>query len=189
MCSVGGVDDGPITRGIHSLGKGAGGKIFQETFSGMKGWKDKFFFLDRRVIPYAMAWRHHDFDVNDMLSNDGFSMDDVRTLAEKVIDLCPVHSGLLFSIGLATIWDFPGFHLFFKDTGGNATTMSKYLCFPFLFGVSIRKGTAILATNQIEPNTTPPLLVGETILDKIKARLEVEVKDPKVVAVREKKKA
>ncbi|GJS56719.1 RNA-directed DNA polymerase, eukaryota, reverse transcriptase zinc-binding domain protein [Tanacetum coccineum] len=37
--------------------------IFCETFSGMKGWKDKFFFVDRRAIPNAMAWRHHDFDV------------------------------------------------------------------------------------------------------------------------------
>nr|GEV80152.1 hypothetical protein [Tanacetum cinerariifolium] len=28
----------------------------------MKGWKKRFFFLDRRAIPDAMAWRHHDFD-------------------------------------------------------------------------------------------------------------------------------
>ncbi|GKB91210.1 hypothetical protein Tco_0963482 [Tanacetum coccineum] len=125
------------------VGKGAGGKIFQESFSEMKGWKDKFFFLYRRTISDATAWRHHDYDVNDMLPDDGFSMEDVKTLAEKVIDLRPVHSGLFFSDGLATI----------------------------------------------EPNTTPPFSVGEPILDKTEAQLEVEVEDPKVVTAREKKKA
>nr|GEX13257.1 reverse transcriptase domain-containing protein [Tanacetum cinerariifolium] len=56
------------------VGKGAGGQIFQETFSGLKGWKQRFFFLDRRVIPDAMAWRHHDSDINDHAPEDGFSM-------------------------------------------------------------------------------------------------------------------
>ncbi|GKB68455.1 hypothetical protein Tco_0929867 [Tanacetum coccineum] len=37
------------------VGKGVGGKIFRETFSGMKGWKDKFFSVDRRAILDVMA--------------------------------------------------------------------------------------------------------------------------------------
>ncbi|GKD99059.1 hypothetical protein Tco_1382956 [Tanacetum coccineum] len=36
------------------------------TFSGLKGWKKRVFFLDRGAIPDAMAWRHHDSDVNDL---------------------------------------------------------------------------------------------------------------------------
>ncbi|GKB00692.1 hypothetical protein Tco_0828685 [Tanacetum coccineum] len=141
----------------ETIGKGAEGKIFQETFSRMKGWKDKFFFLDQRAIPDAMAWRHHDSGVNDMLSEDGFRMEDVRTFSERVMDL-PI-------------------------------TMSEYLCFHFLSGVSIGKGTAISAINRVEPNTTPPLSVGEPILEKTDAQLKVEVDDPKVVADREKKKS
>ncbi|GKA43921.1 hypothetical protein Tco_0736645 [Tanacetum coccineum] len=54
------------------VGKGAGGQVFRETFSGLKGWKKRFFFLDRRVVPDAMAWRHHDSDVNDPVPEDGF---------------------------------------------------------------------------------------------------------------------
>ncbi|GJZ21065.1 hypothetical protein Tco_0558104 [Tanacetum coccineum] len=46
-------------------GKSVGGQIFRETFSGLKGWKKRFFFLYKRAIPDAMAWRHHDSDVND----------------------------------------------------------------------------------------------------------------------------
>nr|GEU54012.1 hypothetical protein [Tanacetum cinerariifolium] len=68
-------------------GKGAGGKIFRETFSGMNGWKDKFFFIDKRAIPDAMAWRHHDFDVFDPMPDDDYSLLDVRALVENVIDL------------------------------------------------------------------------------------------------------
>ncbi|GKC30899.1 hypothetical protein Tco_1038193 [Tanacetum coccineum] len=58
-------------------GKSAGGQIFRETFSGLKGWKRRFFFLDRRAIPDAMAWRHHDSDVNDPVPEGGFSVSDV----------------------------------------------------------------------------------------------------------------
>ncbi|GKE88286.1 hypothetical protein Tco_1565761 [Tanacetum coccineum] len=89
----------------------------------MKGWKDNFFFIDRRVIPDAMAWRHHDYDVNDTLPDDDFSILDVRALAERIIDLRPVRPGLLFSAGLAIVWDFPGFHLIFKDTEGNGNVL------------------------------------------------------------------
>nr|GEV79203.1 hypothetical protein [Tanacetum cinerariifolium] len=49
--------------------------------------EEKKFFLDRRAIPDAMAWRHHDSDINDPASKDGFCVQDVQTLAERVIDL------------------------------------------------------------------------------------------------------
>nr|GEX29399.1 hypothetical protein [Tanacetum cinerariifolium] len=89
-----------------------------------------------RAIPDAMAWRHHDLDIDDSEPNDGFSEQDVQTLAEKVIDLYYVPSRLLFQGGLATTWDFPGF----------LVTMSECLRFPFLSGATIEKGSAI--TNQ-----------------------------------------
>ncbi|GJW11474.1 hypothetical protein Tco_1577301 [Tanacetum coccineum] len=78
------------------VGKNVGGKIFNETFSRMRGWKDRFFFIDQRAISDVMAWRHHDSGVNDTLPGNDFSIQDVRSLAEKVIDLRPVHPGLLF---------------------------------------------------------------------------------------------
>nr|GEX27632.1 hypothetical protein [Tanacetum cinerariifolium] len=72
-----------------------------------------------RAIPDAMAWRHHDSDINDSVLEDGFSEQDIQTLTERVIDLRPVPSGLLFQGGLATTWDFLGFRPVFKDTEGN----------------------------------------------------------------------
>ncbi|GJZ78044.1 hypothetical protein Tco_0642716, partial [Tanacetum coccineum] len=101
------------------VGKGVGGQVFRETFLGLKGWKKRCFFLDKRSIPDAMAWRHHDFGVNDPVPKDGFSALDVQTLTKRVIDLRPVLSELLFQGGLATTWDFLGFRPIFKDTEGN----------------------------------------------------------------------
>ncbi|GJY19899.1 hypothetical protein Tco_0392465 [Tanacetum coccineum] len=65
------------------VGKGAKGQVFRETFSGLKGWKKIFFFLDRRAIPDAMVWRHHDSDVNDPIPEDGFQASDVLLLTEQ----------------------------------------------------------------------------------------------------------
>nr|GEZ25853.1 hypothetical protein [Tanacetum cinerariifolium] len=56
---------------------------------------------------------------------DGFSALDVKTLTEQVIDLLSVPSGLLLQGGLATTWDFPGFHLIFKDTERNGTNAEE----------------------------------------------------------------
>ncbi|GJW63019.1 hypothetical protein Tco_0114903 [Tanacetum coccineum] len=159
------------------------------TFSGMKGWKDRFLFIDRRAILDPMSWRHHDFDVYDAFSDNDFSLQDVRSLLERIIDLRPVPTGLLFTCGLATTWDFPGFFPVFKDTRGNAVTMSEYLHFPFLSGASIDKGAVIPPNNPIGQNTTPPLAADQSISDKNDSQIEVKVEDPNVIVAREKKKA
>ncbi|GKB83160.1 hypothetical protein Tco_0950055 [Tanacetum coccineum] len=110
---------------FKGIGKGAGGKIFRKTFSRMKGWKNKSLFLDWRAIPDAMAWRHHDSDINDVLPDGDYNVSDARTLVENIIDLHPMPPGLLFVAGLATTWDFPGFQPIFKDTRGNGKEKKK----------------------------------------------------------------
>nr|GEV13689.1 hypothetical protein [Tanacetum cinerariifolium] len=52
-------------------------------------------------------------------SLDGFNTLDVPMLTEQVVDLRLVPSGLLFLGGLATTWEFLGFHPVFKDIEGN----------------------------------------------------------------------
>ncbi|GKB69479.1 hypothetical protein Tco_0930891 [Tanacetum coccineum] len=169
------------------VGKGASGQIFRETFSGLKGWKKQFFFLDRRAIPDAMAWRHHDSDVNDPVLEDGFNASDVQLLTKQIVDLRPVPSGLLFQGGLATTWDFPGFRPTFKDIEGNVVTMSKYLRFPFLSGASISKGPPLTSQNPIKQHTTCPLPLNGSVPEKTDHQKRVEVEDPKIIAIRERK--
>ncbi|GJZ00371.1 retrotransposon protein, putative, ty1-copia subclass [Tanacetum coccineum] len=131
-----------------------------------------------RAIPDSMAWRHHDSDVYDPLPDDDYSIPDVRTLAEKVIDLRPVHLELLFTAGLATVWEFPGVLI----------TMSEYLHFPFTANIMISKVDVIPAMEKIVQNTTHPLLKNQNIPEKTNSQREVEVKDEKVLAAKKKKK-
>ncbi|GJZ80233.1 hypothetical protein Tco_0645227 [Tanacetum coccineum] len=148
------------------VGKGAGGQIFQETFSSLKGWKKRFLFLDMRAIPDPMAWRHHDSDVNDPIPEDGFHASNVQLLTKQVVDLRPVPFGLLFHGGLATTWDFPDFRPVFKDTEGNVVTMSEFLRFPFLSDASISKGPPLTSQDRIEQHTTRPLPFDQPIPEK-----------------------
>nr|GEV80155.1 hypothetical protein [Tanacetum cinerariifolium] len=145
----------------------------------MKGWKKRFFFLDRRAIPDAIAWRHNDSDVNNPAPEDGFNPLDVQLLTKKVIDLRLVPSGLLFQEGLATTWDIPGFCRIFKDTEGNVVIMSEYQCLPLLSGASIVKGTLLTNQDMVSQHTTPPLLKNQTISDKTDQQKEVEVETPR----------
>ncbi|GKB79418.1 hypothetical protein Tco_0946313 [Tanacetum coccineum] len=169
------------------VGPGSGGKILNETFSGLKGWKKRFFFLDRIAIPQAMAWRHHDSDIHDPLLTDGFNASDVATLTSQSIDIRPVPSGLLFHAGLATTWEFPGFLPVFKDTEGNVVTMFEYLQFPFLDGATIGQGDALSARNPITQHTTGPLPINQSPPEKTARLKEEETSDPKIVAIRERK--
>ncbi|GKB94503.1 hypothetical protein Tco_0980640 [Tanacetum coccineum] len=128
------------------VGNGVGGQVFRETFLWVEWVENRFFFLDRRATPNAMAWRHHDSDVNDPTLGDGFSVSDVQTLTERVIDL--------------------------RYQGECA---------------SIEKGTALTDQDQSAQHTTPPLLANQTIPDKTDHQKEVEVEDPKIIAIRKRK--
>ncbi|GKB77220.1 hypothetical protein Tco_0944115 [Tanacetum coccineum] len=145
------------------------------------------FYRSRRAIPQAMAWRHHDSDIHDLLPTDGFRASDVVTLTDQSIDIRPVPSGLLFHAGLATTWECSGFLPIFKDTEGNVVTMSEYLRFPFLDGATIEQGDALSARDAITSHTTGPLLVNQSLPEKTARLKEVEIPDPKIVAIRERK--
>nr|GEY88673.1 hypothetical protein [Tanacetum cinerariifolium] len=125
--------------------------------------------------------------INDPVLKDGFSAQDVKTLAEWVIDLRPIPSCLLFQGGLVTTWDFLGFRSVFKDTEGNVVTMSEYLRFSFMSGATIEKGNALTNQDLREQHTVPPLLAYQATPNKTDHQKEVEIADPKVVAIRERK--
>ncbi|GKF84324.1 hypothetical protein Tco_0249222, partial [Tanacetum coccineum] len=150
-------------------------------------------------------------DVNDPIPEDGFQASDVHLLTERVVDLRPVPSGLLFYGGLATTWDLPVFALFSKIPRGMVifyhlallcevvlactniifsfvvVTMSEYLRFPFLSGTSISKGPLLTSQDQIEQHTARPLSTDQPIPEKTDHQNEIEVEDPKIVAIRERK--
>ncbi|GJY91294.1 hypothetical protein Tco_0506490, partial [Tanacetum coccineum] len=66
-------------------------------------------------------------------------------------------------------------------------TMSEYLHFSFLSGASIYKGPAHTSQDQIEQHTARPLSSDRAIPEKMDHQKGVEVEDPKIVAIRERK--
>ncbi|GJR64459.1 hypothetical protein Tco_0010524 [Tanacetum coccineum] len=57
-------------------------KFFKEITSSLKGWKKKFFLIDRRAVPEAMSWRHIDTDVRDDFFTELITMDDFLNLPD-----------------------------------------------------------------------------------------------------------
>ncbi|GJT46561.1 hypothetical protein Tco_0955276 [Tanacetum coccineum] len=159
-------------------GKDFRGKILNETFSCMKKWKGRFFFIDRRAIPDAMCWRHHDSDISDPAPKDGFDEDDVIALTNQPIDIRGIPSGLLFSAGLAITWEFPKFRPLFKDPEGNVFTSS------FSFRDDYRGWGALTEQDVIPQHTTTPLSDDEQVPGKTDSQQRVEASDPKIVATR-----
>ncbi|GJU67084.1 hypothetical protein Tco_1253343 [Tanacetum coccineum] len=56
--------------------------------SSLKKWKDKFFLIDRRVIPDYLMWRHSCSCVSDDLPSDGYERNDAHQLCARLICLC-----------------------------------------------------------------------------------------------------
>ncbi|GJT78195.1 hypothetical protein Tco_1044920 [Tanacetum coccineum] len=153
------------------------------------GKQGDWFTFERRVgpgsaIPQAMAWRHHDSDIHDPLPTDGFRASDVVTLTDQSIDIRPVPSGLLFHARLATTWEFSGFPIF-NDTEGNGNDPLLFIYDPFPF--SCWRGDALSARDAITSHTTGPLLVNQSLPEKTARLKEVEIHDPKIIAIRERK--
>ncbi|GJR91581.1 hypothetical protein Tco_0215592 [Tanacetum coccineum] len=102
--------------------RGLSKKFFKEVTSSLKGWKKKFFLIDRRAIPDAMPWRHIDTDLRDdfpMNYNEG----DVVRLAEFTIHLRPPPRNLLYVCGLTTACRHPERSYLIKDP--NRMVVSK----------------------------------------------------------------
>ena len=97
---------------------------FHEILTGLKGWKTKFFFIDRRAIPFAMPWRHRDSDISDSFPNDGYKLEDVEKLSANVIDLLEIPRDFLYILGLTSHWDHPGFRALLVDAEGKGITLS-----------------------------------------------------------------
>nr|GEV66284.1 hypothetical protein [Tanacetum cinerariifolium] len=78
--------------------EGRSRKCFKEVTSSLKGWKKKFFLIDRRAIPDAMAWRHSDTNVRDDFPND-YNEEHAERLATPVVLLRPPPRHVLYLCG------------------------------------------------------------------------------------------
>nr|GEV39978.1 hypothetical protein [Tanacetum cinerariifolium] len=90
-------------------------KCIKEVSFSLKGWKKKFFLIDRQAIPDAMPWRHIDTYIRDDFPTN-YNEGDVERLAEFVITLCPYFPHLLYVCWLTTACQHPRMSYSIKDT-------------------------------------------------------------------------
>ncbi|GKF01460.1 hypothetical protein Tco_0028383, partial [Tanacetum coccineum] len=161
-------------------------KCFKEVTSSLKGWKKKNFLINCHAIPDAMPWRHTDTDLRDDFPAHYSESDDAR-LAEFVVPLHSPPRHLLYMCGLTTACQHPELAYIIKDRDGNVITMDAFLKLPIWTGTVVSKGDPIPEDQRLKLCTTPPLAIGETILEKSPFQKNLEKSNSKIAAVREKK--
>ncbi|GKC00283.1 hypothetical protein Tco_0986419, partial [Tanacetum coccineum] len=128
----------------------------------LKKWKDKFFLVDRRATPIAMAWRHHDSSVADPFPRSSeYNASNVAKLREVVISLRRPPLSILYVAGLSNVWKHADRAFFIRDSEGKVITMAKFLRLPNFKGCKVTAGVLL-----------PPGAARVTHLATLVARLQ-----------------
>ncbi|GKC71402.1 PXMP2/4 family protein 4-like protein [Tanacetum coccineum] len=148
----------------------------------LKKWKDKFFLIDRRAAPIAMAWRHHDSSVADPFPKPGeYNASDVAKLREVVISLRRPPLSILY------VWKHAGRAFSIKDSEGKVITMAGFLRLPNFKGCKVAAGTLLPPGTARVTHLAPPAARLEDIPPKTGDMIVVEIPCRKVVDDKEKK--
>ncbi|GKC39176.1 hypothetical protein Tco_1051560, partial [Tanacetum coccineum] len=165
-------------------------KCFKEVTSSLKGWKKKFFLIDRHVVPDAMPWRHGDTDLHDDFPAN-YKESDAALLSEFLVPLRPPPRHLLYICGLTTACRHLELRYDIKDLDKNdnlrAGFMDIFLKLPTWTGTVVSRGDPILKDQHPELMVTPPLAVGVKIPELTAFQKNLEKPNSKIVAARKRK--
>ncbi|GJX45999.1 hypothetical protein Tco_0262675, partial [Tanacetum coccineum] len=154
------------------------------TKSGLKQWKEKFFLIDRRAIPFHMPWRHPDSCITDKIPTD-FNQDHVDRLKAHIVKLRDIPEGVLVRSGLSRVWRNPMCDPVLRRSDNTAMSIHDFLCMPSLEKATVREephelGTSILS--RVADHTTPPAPAGTAIPRASPEEIVVTRPDRNVVA-------
>ncbi|GJU90019.1 hypothetical protein Tco_1302442 [Tanacetum coccineum] len=154
----------------------------------LKKWKDKFFLVDRRAAPIAMAWRHHDSSVADPFPRSSeYNASDVAKLREVVISLRRPPLSILYVAGLSNVWKHAGRAFSIRDSEGKVITMAEFLRLPNFKGCKVTAGALLppgaarvthLATPAARLQDIPPK-TGEMMVAELPCRRVMDDKEKK----------
>ncbi|GJY02507.1 hypothetical protein Tco_0360659 [Tanacetum coccineum] len=154
------------------------------TKSGLKQWKEKFFLIDRRAIPFHMPWRHPDSCITDKIPTD-FNQDHVDRLKAHIVKLRDIPEGVLVRSGLSRVWRNPMCDPVLRRSDNTVMSIHDFLCMPSLEKATVREephelGTSILG--RVVDRTTPPAPAGTAIPHASLEEIAVTRPDPHVDA-------
>ncbi|GJV76384.1 hypothetical protein Tco_1507968 [Tanacetum coccineum] len=153
------------------------------TKSGLKQWKDKFFLIDRRDIPFHMPWRHPDSCITDKIPTD-FNQDHVDRLKAHIVKLRNIPEGVLVQSGLSRVWRNPMCDPVLRRSDNTVMSIHDFLCMPSLEKAIVREephelGTSILG--RVADRTTPPAPASTAIPRASPEEIAVTQPDPSVL--------
>ncbi|GKB67879.1 hypothetical protein Tco_0929291 [Tanacetum coccineum] len=146
----------------------------------LKKWKDKFFLVDRRAAPIAMAWRHHDSSVADPFPRPSeYNAPDVAKLREVVISLRRPRLSILYVAGLSNVWKHAGRAFSIKDSEGKVITMAEFLRLPNFKGCKVAAMTLLPPGIARVTHLAPPAERLEDIPPKTEDMVVAEIPNVK----------
>ncbi|GJW34189.1 hypothetical protein Tco_0054221 [Tanacetum coccineum] len=151
--------------------------------SGLKLWKEKFFLIDRRAIPFHMPWRHPDSCITDKVPTS-FNQNDVDRLKAHIVKLRDTPKGVLVLSGLSGVWRNPMCDPVLIRSDNTVMSIYDFLFMPSLDKAMVREEPHGLDTSilgRVADRTTSPALVGTAIPHASLKEIIVTRPDQKVV--------
>ncbi|GJU51739.1 hypothetical protein Tco_1221294 [Tanacetum coccineum] len=163
--------------------RGSAPVCMEITKSGLKLWKEKFFLIDRRAIPFHMPWIYPDLCITDKVPTS-FNQDHVDRLKAHIVKLRDIPEGVLVRYGLSRVWINPMCDPVLRRSDNTVMSIHDFLCMPSLEKATVREephelGTSILG--RVADRVTPPAPAGTAIPRASPEEIAVTRPDPKVV--------
>nr|GEY11890.1 xylulose kinase-1 [Tanacetum cinerariifolium] len=123
--------------------------------SSMKKWKNKYFLIDRRVIPDYLTWRHSHSCVSDDLLVDGYDPNYVKRICARLSCLREMGEEVLVRFGLSSIWSNHKCDLVFRRKDDN----SEMSIYDFMTVPSWGDAKVLLSLCLLQTRLSPPNLI------------------------------
>ncbi|GJY66285.1 hypothetical protein Tco_0468523 [Tanacetum coccineum] len=154
------------------------------TKSGLKQWKEKFFLIDHRAIPFHMPWRHPDSCITDKVPTS-FNQDYVDRLKAHIVKLRDIPEGVLVRSRLSRVWHNLMCDPVLRRSDNTVMSIHDFFCMPSLEKAIVQEephelGTSILG--RVADLTIPPSPASTTIPRASQEEIAVTRPDPNVVA-------
>nr|GEW83683.1 hypothetical protein [Tanacetum cinerariifolium] len=144
--------------------EGRAKKCFKEVTTSLKGWKKKFFLLDRRTVSDAMPWRHGDTNLHDNFPTN-YNEGKVARMSKFLVPFRPPPRYLLYVCGLTTACQHPELRYNIKHPDITVIDMDTFLKLLTWTRIVVNRGDPIPKEQRLKPRVTPPLPVGAKLLE------------------------
>ncbi|GKB10896.1 hypothetical protein Tco_0844819, partial [Tanacetum coccineum] len=149
--------------------------------SGLKLWKDNFFLIDCRAIPFHMPWRHPGSCITDKVPTS-FNQNHIDQLKANIVKLHDILKGVLVRFGLSRVWRNLMCDPVLRRSDNTVMSIYDFLCMPSLDKLMVREEPHGLDTSilgRVVDRTTLPAPAGTAFPHAFLEEIAVTLPDHK----------